>query len=816
MTKPMTIRSLGMLAVLTAVGTLISPVRAGEAEDKLIAQLAPGRGPTEKDAACQQLRRVGTAASVPALAGLLADANLSQSARLALEYIAGPEADAALRDAVAKTTGKTRAGIIDSIGQRRDAKAVAVLVEQLGGEDAFSAESAAVALGRIGGADAATGLGAALPKAAPSLALRLADGLLACAEQLAGKGDAQAAGVLYAAVYNHPQLAGANHVRAGAYRGMILAAGKDAAGLIEKGLIGDDNPALLASLAAVRTVQGAEATARLAGLLGKKDMSEDRQVALIAVLTQRGDKAAAPAMVERIVSGDRAVRVAALRAIGQMGDATAVPALAKLAATTTGPDQGAARRALAALPGVGPSAAMVDLLAGAEPALRAELVLALGERCDRSAAPKLLQLARGNDAAMRSICIRALDRLADVPTACGMLDLLAIADNDDVRGAIERTIVSAGRRTTQPDALVERILAAMKDARADVRCALVRVAAAVGSDPALKAVVAETASADAAVADMAVRALAGCEDPAARGELLALAGRTANPTHRVLVMRGYWRLVSKTPLTPPVPPAVMVEQLRQCREGLAACSQPEEKKLGLAALGAVASEDAFKMAESYCTDEAIRAEAESAIVRIAGALVKAGRTDLRPTIEKLAAEAIQAPTREEARKTIESLDQFTGFVDAWKVAGPFRQEGKDATALFDIAFAPEQDPAEADWKPIAMDKAANWRVDLLPVSGASNSTVYVKTRIQSPAAQKAQLRIGSDDGVKVWFNGKVVYGKNVVRGLAAGSDSVAVELKEGWNDIMLKITQSSSGCAACMRVVTPTGATMKNLKFAAE
>src|SRR5262249_50819284 len=93
-------------------------LRAAE-ESELIATLqSNAAGAPQKWAACQQLRLTGTARAVPALAGLLADERMSQAARHALEGLPYPEAVAALRDALPKTSGLLKAGIIDSLGWR--------------------------------------------------------------------------------------------------------------------------------------------------------------------------------------------------------------------------------------------------------------------------------------------------------------------------------------------------------------------------------------------------------------------------------------------------------------------------------------------------------------------------------------------------------------------------------------------------------------------------------------------------------------------------------------------------------------------------
>src|SRR2546430_8582866 len=84
---------LGLLGIWAAAG-LPSPLLAAETsqEQKLIQVLESESSAREKDAACVQLKRIGTAQCVPALSALLLDEQLSHSARYVLEAMSAPQA----------------------------------------------------------------------------------------------------------------------------------------------------------------------------------------------------------------------------------------------------------------------------------------------------------------------------------------------------------------------------------------------------------------------------------------------------------------------------------------------------------------------------------------------------------------------------------------------------------------------------------------------------------------------------------------------------------------------------------------------------
>ncbi len=102
-----------------------------------------------KAKACQRLAVVGDDAAVPALAKLLADAQLSHYARIALEPMPGAAASDALRTALARVKGRMLAGVINSVGIRRDARAIPQLMKLRQDSDPDIARAADTALARV-------------------------------------------------------------------------------------------------------------------------------------------------------------------------------------------------------------------------------------------------------------------------------------------------------------------------------------------------------------------------------------------------------------------------------------------------------------------------------------------------------------------------------------------------------------------------------------------------------------------------------------------------------------------------------------------
>jgi len=151
-------------------------------EKRLVAYLGSSYSSVTRSFACRQLVLIGSAASVPAVAPLVLDEELSVHARNVLEHIPGPESEKALRDALGQAKGRTRIGVINSLAARRDAASAPALIKILS-EDPQSAAAAAKALGEIGTPEATRALAAARGKGPALVQHAVVDGMLIGADR---------------------------------------------------------------------------------------------------------------------------------------------------------------------------------------------------------------------------------------------------------------------------------------------------------------------------------------------------------------------------------------------------------------------------------------------------------------------------------------------------------------------------------------------------------------------------------------------------------------------------------------------------------
>ncbi len=482
-------------------------------EDKLIAVLKSDAPLKEKADACRELAVIGTKNAVPALAALLGDENLSHMARYGLETIPDPSVDVALRAALGKLKGRLLAGVIGSVGVRRDAQAVKPLAGFLNDADADVAHASALALGRIGTAAAVKTLEGALANAPAANQLSLCEGLLRCAEAFSAHGQAKPAAAIYDRLRKQPGMP--HQVRAAALRGAILARGKDGWPLLRQALREPDYLLFAAALRTSQEMSGREVTMLLAdelshasanqatSLVGQitpesaaaklAERSPDRQIMLAEALGQRRNPAGLPALLAVAQPGekkgnDTAVRVAAIRALPEIGDASAAAGLADLTVDANREVAQAAQESLAALPGPAVDTVVLAMLDSSDTDRRLAAIEVIGRRRLASAIPALLQAAGDPDAKVRPAALKRLGELAGPKDQPALLATLLKAQDADDLDAAEQALSAVCVRAGDPEACAAQITGALATARPAQKGALLRVLSAAGGHPARQAV----------------------------------------------------------------------------------------------------------------------------------------------------------------------------------------------------------------------------------------------------------------------------------------------------------------------------------------
>ncbi len=82
---------------------------------------------------------------------------------------------------------------------------------------------------------------------------------------------------------------------------------------------------------------------------------------------------------------------------------------------------------------------------------------------------------------------------------------------------------------------------------------------------------------------------------------------------------------------------------------------------------------------------------------------------------------------------------------------------------------------------------------------------YAVSWVYSDKARPVVLGVGSDDGVRVWVNRARVDDVKQQRAAEPGQDVVNARLREGWNEILVKVDNVSGGWALFLEFRTADG-----------
>lgn len=129
---------------------------------------------------------------------------------------------------------------------------------------------------------------------------------------------------------------------------------------------------------------------------------------------------------------------------------------------------------------------------------------------------------------------------------------------------------------------------------------------------------------------------------------------------------------------------------------------------------------------------------------------------------------------------------------AW-VVGPFPDEGQG----FNTVHAPERGPIDLSaqytvgggrsvaWKLMPRGpRFFNFREAFGNVDGTSS---YAFFRLECSRRQQVMLLVGSDDGIKVWHNGRTVWTNDITRAALPLQDIVYLDLEPGSNDLLFRV-----------------------------
>ncbi len=163
-----------------------------------------------------------------------------------------------------------------------------------------------------------------------------------------------------------------------------------------------------------------------------------------------------------------------------------------------------------------------------------------------------------------------------------------------------------------------------------------------------------------------------------------------------------------------------------------------------------------------------------------------------------------------------------GFLDQWLICGPFYSDRGWATLDEDYLYGESTvRPREGvrsfgkAWRPWDTEDGFLQFLNA-PFAHTLFVTGYAHSYVHVPETVNAQILCGSDDGIKVWLNGNVVWRKDANRAAVAGEDRASIILQAGWNSLLVKVRQGMSHWQFVLQLVGENGREIGGLTSARE
>ena len=576
--------------------------------------------------------------------------NWAHYARFGLEPNPDPSVDDALRAALGKLHGQLLVGVIDSIGMRRDTKAVGALSDLLKDSDLPVASAAAAALGRIHTMEACEALHDAY-ESVVALRPALGDAGLTAGDLLQTEGKKAEAIQVFDAIR---QAELPKHIRTAALQRAILVRGAEGLAMALECLNSNDRAEFAVGLATVQKLPGNEVTLallkKLKKLLASGEASSDLRPALVVdVVAARGDRSALPAIVELAQQGPAAVRLAAVRALARLGDASVVPVLLEVIIASPGDLAQAAQGSLAALPDKEIDAVLMTALGQSQGTQLVAVIEVVGLRGIAAATPTLEKLADRGEAAERTAAINSLALTIGPDRLPALIDRMVKAKTPETAAVVRESLRKACLRMPDRDACAGQLVAAMAQAPVAAQGQLLSLLGVVGGEAALKAVTQAAKEGKDEIQDNATKTLGEWMSPDAAPALLELAS-SGQSKYALRALRGYIRIARQFSMPPQ-------ERLVICHQAMPLCGRVEEKKLVLELYTRVPLPEALAELTPYLNDAELKETAAASAVAIGQKIAKEHPAVVAATMAKVLEATSNADVKTKAKALLEQTQK---------------------------------------------------------------------------------------------------------------------------------------------------------------
>jgi len=766
---------------------------------------------------CRLLSWVGREESVAALVTAMSAQDIGEMARWALSRSPTSIALDALHAALDKADAKERVGLVNAIGARMERRSVKVLAGRLGHPDEAVRIAAMEAISRIADPSAMDRLRPTLKDGSPKQQQAARAAWLALGETLLESGRPVAASVMFKEALTWETTI---QDRCAALNGIgracqpdalkaLLASIKTADHADVRGTIGQALDQMPAPEVVPAIVTALSKQKRGLVLFRPKSLSAAARITLLGVLAERKDKAGQPGAVAMLKSGDESVRIAALKCLAVIGDEAAAPALALSLQKPAGDEQNAAVHALSRLRAPGGLKWLLEAVNqdGLGDPYRCLLIKSVSKRRDPGSVAALSKLVA--DKRCESCRVAAFNALGEIGRVQALSALIKGVDKEvgKDRDAAEEAMRKLGDDATEP------MIDGLAKATRWQRVALLKVLGFRSHEKIKSLLLAGYKDKDTEVRKAAIEGLRRMADPSTLSALEEAANK--GPAQGPAVS-GMIRIATK------LEKDKRAEALRVYHQALKLSKRDKERKAAIDRLTGLADVSSFDAVRPFLQKGNAKGQAAEAVLAIGVKLPDDRKADgiaaLKTAIAIAPSSGRAKPAMEKLRKWGVDIDiaREAGFVTHWWMTGPFPSPDKkmfEGKAFpedkVDLAAKTKVGDKEYTWKKVHIT-AGNGVMNLREaVASADNVACYGYAEVTSGKAQDVLLKMGSDDDVVCWLNGKKIHANKVSRGCVVDADVVKARLEKGVNRILMKVLNGGSDWQMCLRITDPQNKPLK-------
>lgn len=497
----------------------------------------------------------------------------------------------------------------------------------------------------------------------------------------------------------------------------------------------------------------------------------------------------------------------AIRALGPDLDEAAVEDLFTVARGTDAEAAHAARRALAAHGDQRARDLLIEALVGGASGATEDLLRFAAARQRRGDPDRARQvyaaLLGQQESHLVAAAVAGLGEVGDPRSTSTLIPLLR-------REPVVRTAAEQALAQISGESVHQALVVSARDDHPSVRSSALRLLAERGAPEAAGLLLAALSDDDDEVLRTAVELLSRRSDPVYVERLFELAASRTGPEGEQILASLVEKAISIEQAGSPGSARDLLHRVLDTTRSDPIRSSALSR---LAAIADPASLEPLAALEGLEKRDGFREALANARFAIALKLIDDRPEQARELLESVVLTSTSRARRNLALSRLEQLGVDTGeysrragFVSRWHLLGPLPQATRENLGTHDLGEMPDL----AAEHPGATG-AVSWRLHqsrdmdgLIPLdqiySSASNVTAFGLAVVSVESGQDALLKVGSDDGVAVWLNGELIHDHFVSRGVRVDQDRLEVRLKEGSNQILVKVSQGGGGWGFCVRL----------------